>query len=312
MAHWIRIGSVLFQTKAAKGAPDARAVVLAETAAAMERLEGRGLDLVAFCEGVESYGQTVEQAEDPAEPGEFLTLYRDFAVSRGCHVAGSAKTRRNGAAYNSIVFYAPGGELLGVYDKVNLTVNEIDAGLTSGAGPVVVDTAVGRLGGLVCFDLNFEPLRQQYRPLRPDVLVFASMYHGGLMQQVWAYDCRAYFVAAWKERGAGILDPFGRTVAETHCYSDVAIADVNLDRAMVHLDFNQDRFEDIRRKYGDEVLIDVPPRLGPALIFSLSDRRTAMDIVREFGLELVDDYFARSLAANARNRGPDRGGRDRA
>ena len=302
MAHWVRIGSVLFQTKAAKGAPDAKGIVLAETAEAMKRLEGRGLDLVAFCEGVESVGQTLEQAEDPEVPGEFLTLYRDFAVSQSCHVAGSAKTRRDGAVYNSIVFYAPGGELLGIYDKVNLTVQEIDAGLTSGAGPVVVDSAIGRLGGLVCFDLNFEPLRQQYRPLKPDILVFASMYHGGLMQQVWAYDCQAYFVAAWKQRGAGILDPFGRTLAETHCYADVAIADVNLDRAMVHLDFNQDRFDDIRRKYGREVAIDIPPNLGPALIFSLSDHRTAADIVAEYDLEPMDDYFTRSLAANASNR----------
>ncbi|HET6428727.1 MAG TPA: carbon-nitrogen hydrolase family protein [Phycisphaerae bacterium] len=302
MAQWVRVGSVLFETKAAWGAPDAKQIVLAETAEAMKRLEGRGLDLVAFCEGVEAVGQTVEQAENPDAPGEFLTLYRDFAVSQRCHVAGSAKTRRDGTVYNSIVFYAPGGELLGVYDKVNLTVNEIEAGLTSGAGPVVVDSAIGRLGGLVCFDLNFEPLRQQVRPLRPDILVFASMYHGGLMQQMWAYDCRAYFVAAWKERGAGILDPFGRTVAETHCYSDVAIADVNLDRAMVHLDCNQERFDEIRRTYGDEVVIDVPPNLGPALIFSLTDHRTAADIVREFNLELIDDYLTRSLAANAANR----------
>jgi predicted amidohydrolase len=304
MAHWVRIGSVLFQTKAAKGAPDAKEIVLAETAAAMERLAGRGLDLVAFCEGVESYGQTLEQAEEPDQPGEFLTLYRDFAVSQGCHVAGSAKTRRDGTAYNSIVFYAPGGERLGVYDKVNLTVYEIEEGLASGAGPVVVDSAIGRLGGLVCFDLNFESLRRQYRPLRPDILVFASMYHGGLMQRLWAYDCRAYFVAAWQQRGAGILDPFGRTLAETHCYTDVAIADVNLDRAMVHLDFNQDRFDEIRRKYGREVAIDVPPNIGPALIFSLSEERTAMDIVREFELEPIDDYFARSLDANASNRRP--------
>ena len=302
MAHWVRIGSVLFQTKAERGAPDAKEIVLGETAGVMKRFEGRGLDLVAFCEGVEAVGQTIEQAEEPDAPGEFLTLYRDFAVSQRCHVAGTAKTRRDGAVYNSIVFYAPGGERLGIYDKVNLTVPEIDTGLTSGAGPVVVDSAIGRLGGLVCFDLNFEPLRQQYRPLRPVILVFASMYHGGLMQRVWAYDCRAYFVAAWQQRGAGILDPFGRTLAETHCYTDVAIADVNLDRAMVHLDCNQDRFGDIRRAYGDEVLIDVPANLGPALIFSLSDHRTAMDIVREFDLELIDDYFTRSLAANAANR----------
>ena len=77
---------------------------------------------------------------------------------------------------------------------------------------------------------------------------------------------------------------------------------VNLDRAMVHLDLNWPKFPEIERKYGDEVRIDIPPNLGPALIYSESDKRTAMDIVREFGLELLDDYFERSVKMNAANR----------
>ncbi len=68
----------------------------------------------------------------------------------------------------------------GCYHKVNLTAyGEIPAGLTSGAGPVVVETDIRRLGGIVCFDLNFEEIRRQYRALRPDILCFARMYHGG-------------------------------------------------------------------------------------------------------------------------------------
>jgi len=304
MAQWVRIASVLFQTQASRGAPNAKQIVLDETADALRRLEGRGLNLVVFSEGVGAVGQTVEQAEDPEAPGEFLTLYRDFAVAQRCHIAGPAKTRRDGKVYNSLLFIAPDGELLGIYDKTNLTVGEIDSGLTSGAGAVVMDTAIGRLGGLVCFDLNFEPLRQQYRELHPDILCFASMYHGGLMQQIWAYDCRSYFVCAWQFRGGGVLDPFGRTVAETNCYADLAIVDVNLDRVMVHLDFNRGRFDDIRRKYDREVVVDVPANIGPALIVSQTDKRTARDVAREFDLELIDDYFARSLAANAANRAP--------
>jgi hypothetical protein len=71
---------------------------------------------------------------------------------------------------------------------------------------------------------------------------------------------------------------------------------------MVHLDYNRERFPDILRKYGDEVRLDIPPHVGPALLESCADSRTALDVGKEFGLELLDDYFARMREANARAR----------
>ncbi len=303
MAQFVKIASVLFRTRAQRCELDAHEIVLRETAETLRGLEGYGLDLVVFCEGVEAFGQTIRQAEEVDRPGAFLGLYRDFARRQRCHVAGSVKIREGGCVYNSIAFLDRDGIVRGCYHKVNLTAyGEIPAGLTSGSGPVVVETDIGRLGGIICFDLNFEEIRRQYRALRPDILCFASMYHGGLMQPLWAYECRAFLVSALPFIGGGILDPFGQPVALTDCYNSVAKATVNLDRAMVHLDLNREKFPDIERKYGERVRIDVPPNIGPALIYSQSPDRTAMDIVREFDLELLDDYFERSLAANAANR----------
>jgi hypothetical protein len=128
------------------------------------------------------------------------------------------------------------------------------------------------------------------------------MYHGGLMQGLWAYQSRAFFVSAIQFMGCGILDPFGRPLALTSCYESVAIATINLDRQMVHLDYNRDKFDDIRRQYREEVIVDVPPNIGPALIYSTTENRSAMDIVKEFELELLDDYMTRSLKANENNR----------
>lgn len=303
MARFVKIASVLFKTGAVRGAADAHDIVLRETAQTLESLKGYGLDLVVLCEGVEAYGQTIAQAEEVGRPGPLLQLYSGFAREQRCHVAGSIKIRENGCVYNSIAFVGRDGAVLGCYHKVNLTTyGEIPAGLTSGSGPVIVETDIGRIGGIICFDLNFEEIRQQYRALRPDILVFPSMYHGGFLQQLWAYECQAFVVSALPFIGSGILDPFGQAVALTDCYNSVARATVNLDRAMVHLDLNREKFAAIEKKYRDEVRIDIPANLGPALIYSESDRRTAMDIVREFGLELLDDYFARSLRMNAENR----------
>ncbi|GAG29334.1 unnamed protein product, partial [marine sediment metagenome] len=82
----------------------------------------------------------------------------------------------------------------------------------------------------------------------------------------------------------------------------VARARINLDRAMVHLDFNREKFPEIEKKYLGRIVIDIPPKIAPALIFSVSDDITAMDIVKEFKLELLDDYFERSVKENDENR----------
>ena len=301
MARFVNVAAVEFATSAQAGAPDAGEIIVRETEAKLDSLKGYGLDLVVTCE-LMIHAQTLETAEEVGNPGPLLQTYSRFAAAESCHVAGASRVREGGDVYNSIVYFGPDGSVLGVYHKVNLTYRAIDKGERSGKRAVVVDTDIGRLGGVICFDLNFEELRQEYRALKPDILTFASAYHGGPMQQMWAYDCRAFFVSALPFMGCGVLDPFGREIKATDCYTRVARATINLDRAMVHLDRNREKFTDIEKRHLGEVVIDTPPNIGPALIYSLTDKRTAMDVVEEFGLQLVDDYLEESLAANAANR----------
>jgi len=72
------------------------------------------------------------------------------------------------------------------------------------------------------------------------------------------------------------------------------MATVNLDHVMIHLDYNREKFAEIRRRYRDEVTIDVPAHVGCAPLVSHSNKRTANDIVREYSLETLDDCMARS------------------
>ncbi|OGV52865.1 MAG: hypothetical protein A2017_17030 [Lentisphaerae bacterium GWF2_44_16] len=302
MSRFVNVATVLFSTCAERGKKDAKDILLRETKAVLESMKGYGFDLVVFSEGVEAFGQTVDEAEELKNPGPFLKMYMEFAASEKCHVAGSIKIAENGKAHNSIAFIDAEGKALGAYHKNNLTAGEIEMGLNSGGKAVTVDTAIGRIGGIICFDLNFEDIRKQYMKLKPDIMAFASMYHGGLMQAQWAYQCRSFFVSALPFTGGGILDPFGRALALTDCYTSIASARINLDRVMVHLDYNREKFPEIRRKYKGDVIVDIPPNIGPALIYSMTDKRSAMDVVREFGLELMDDYMERSITANKNNR----------
>ena len=295
MSKYIKIASVQFDEKcAARLDPDAPAKILKQVQDNMKDVEVHNPDLVVFCEGVESRGIPVDRAESFDEPGMFLECYRDFAVRQQCYVAGSVKLREDDRVYNSVAIISPMGKFLGAYHKNFLTMGEVNIGLSAGKEAVVVDTDIGRIGGVICFDLNYHELLHQYRALMPDIIVFPSMFHGGLMQATWAYECQSYFVGALFFHGTGIRDPFGRVVDETDCHHEIAVARVNMDRVMMHLDFNQDKLNDIRRKYGDKVRLDIPKNIGCFQLFSESEEFSAMDIVKEFDLELRNDYFERS------------------
>jgi predicted amidohydrolase len=240
---------------------------------------------------MEGVGQTMEQAESCLRPGPLLNAYRAFAERNHCCVAGSVKLEDKGKIYNALAFIGPQGEWLGDYRKNFLTGGELQAGLTPGDAPAVVATPVGRLGGVICFDLNFDELRDAYRLLKPDVLCFSSYFHGEHLQRNWAYQCRCFLAAACKDNSSDIVDPLGRIVASTNFYGRIAWARVNLDRFVMHQDRNNARFADIRRKYGNQVQIDVAMALGVAVLYSLDNRRSAVEIAREFELIAIDDYF---------------------
>ena len=306
MARFVTIASVLFQTEVKLGTErqkNAKAIVLSETEHTMESLIKHNPDLVVFSEGVEFCGQDLDDAEEIKKPGPFLKQYIEFAKSAKCYVMGSIKTREASDVYNSLVYIAPDGNILDVYHKMFLNVSdELQKGIKSGSRAVVVDTPIGRLGGIICMDLNISQVRDQYAALKPDILAFSSLYHGGFQQQQWAYQCRSFFVSSSHLHGCGILDPFGRPIKLTDEYNPVAIAKVNIDRVMVHLDVNREKFQDIEKKYHNEILIDTPANIGTVLIYSCTEKRTAMDIVREFDLELIDDYLERTINANIKNK----------
>lgn len=288
MSKKIEIAAVHFQ--AAEDGPDIAQTVYRQFAEARRRLDGTHLDLAVFCEGMSSRGQTVGEAESPERPGRMFELYREFAVANHCVVAGAIKLQKSDRVYNSLIYLDGNGKFLGDYDKTHLTDGELAAGMTPGKGARVVTTPVGRLGGVICFDLNFDDLRLAYAKQRPDIICFSSMYHGGFLQQNWAYRCRAFWAAACKDYTSSIIDPLGRVMAETDFYGRIARATVNLDYFVMHQDHNVDKFADIRREYGPRVKIDYASDLATAVLYSECEESAAA-IAARYGLTEIDGYL---------------------
>lgn len=228
---------------------------------------------------------------------------RDFfagiARENRCYIAYSAVRRaEDGFFRNSTQLIGRTGAVEGIYNKNHLVVSEgpLDGPLPMRCGrdAIVSGLDFGRVGCAICFDLNFYELREKYMAKKPELLLFSSNYHGDFHQQEWAYDCRSYFACAVRNQEARIISPVGEVIARSTCYFDYVTARINLDYEVCYLDFNWARFQAAREKYGQKICIHDPGKTGAVLLTSETDEFTARDVVEEFGIERMDDYFERS------------------
>lgn len=213
-----------------------------------------------------------------------------------CNIAYSAAYQLpDGTWRNSTQLLNRQGKVVGIYHKNHLVVTEVSEGkMLCGSRAPVFDLDIGRVACAICFDLNFEELRKQYEQTHPELILFSSMYHGGLVQNEWAWHCRSYFAGAVAGLPCTLINPLGEVVAHSTNYYPFLTASINLDYQMLHLDFNQDKLRAAKAKYGSAIEIRDPGFLGAVMLTSQTDEFGAEDIIKEFGLEKLDDYFSRS------------------
>ena len=101
-----------------------------------------------------------------------------------------------GTWYNSSYVIDRNGSDAGIYNKNFPTIGEMEAGIKAGDDVPLIKCDFGTVACAICFDLNFQELLEKFQKIKPDIILFSSMYHGGLVQSYWAYSCRAFFVGS--------------------------------------------------------------------------------------------------------------------
>lgn len=238
-----------------------------------------------------------------AEQFEYYKVRKDqikdylasVAKENGCYIAFGTKCEEGGKWWNSCILLDRQGKVAGVYNKNFPTIQEMNE-ITPSDEVKLLQCDFGTVACAICFDLNFDELRERYARLKPDIILFPSMYHGGLEQSKWAYSCQAYFVCAhgFQNAPSEIRNPLGEVVASSTNYYNYAVTTVNLDRKLVHLDNNWEKLTDLKRKYGDQVSILDPGRIGVVMITSEHVSVSIEQMIREFNIQLQDDYFNQS------------------
>ncbi|MEL7585980.1 MAG: carbon-nitrogen hydrolase family protein [Prolixibacteraceae bacterium] len=220
------------------------------------------------------------------------------AKRNNCYIAfGTKRFDESGTLWNSTYVLDRSGKVAGIYNKNFPTIGELNSGIEASDEVPLIACDFGNVVCAICYDLNFPELLEKIRKAGPDLILFSSMYHGGLVQNYWAYASRAFFVGSIGDRGAPsqIRDPQGDVLAATTNYFNYLTARVNLDCALVHLDGNGGKLVRLKEQYGEGVTIKDPGLVGSVLVTSETDVPVAQ-MIREFDIELLDDYFDRSRA----------------
>jgi len=225
-----------------------------------------------------------------------INYFASVARENGCYIVfGTKRKNKEGIWRNSCIMIDRAGKIAGIYDKNFPTIGEMEEGIKASDEAPVFRCDFGTVGIAICFDLNFDELRLKYAAQKPDIMLFSSMYHGGFVQSLWAYSCRSFFVGSvYRSTPSEILNPLGEMIASNTNYFDYAVAKIILDYEIVHLDYNCEKLRLLKNKYGESVNIHDPGKLGVVLVTSLDEKISVQEMIDEFSLERVDDYFLRA------------------
>jgi predicted amidohydrolase len=281
---------------------------LAEAVQWLEIAAGQGADLAVLPEYLNCYcGDGADnpralRIEDAAlDDWEKQTAVL-FAAAVRCRIAVTIPViiREKGHLANVFFLISKTGEILGRYQKMQPTPGELEAGVEPGQ-PGVIEWEGLKVGGAICFDMNFPGVFASQARLGAQLFLAPSLSPGGSYLNYYALHHGtpiALSYPAWSR----IIDVDGREIVEGGYRHEtlrfgfgipVYTATLNFDRVVLYADFNQQKIVDIQKRYGRNVAIRYDQ---PNCCFYLESRApdlTVRDVIREFDLVSAKDYFAR-------------------
>jgi 5-aminopentanamidase len=223
---------------------------LAMCFARLEEAAAAGADLAVFPEcAIPGYmWDSAEEALPYAEeiPGPTTQAFERECARLNIHAITGLLERDNGTLYNAAILVGPEG-LIGSYRKTHLPFLGVDRFVTPGDELKVFDTAIGRIGLIICYDLRFPEATRTLALAGADIVALptnfpmAARLQCEIIAPARAAENRIYLLVAnrvGKERWgefcgrSQIVDPFGNRLAETDVTSEtLLVADVDLDKA---------------------------------------------------------------------------------
>lgn len=298
MAKPARVAISSFRTPE-RGEMAAAAVLQGNADFAASILNAAGVaksDIALLPEAFALAGLPSEMAADAAEPvgGPTTSRVAELAKRWRMNIVAGHIIEEGGTLFNAAIIYSRAGEVIGIYRKAYPYPPELKAGIRPGNAVGVFDTDIGRVALAICFDVNWPQLWRSFADQDADLVCWISAYGGGFPLQSLAWQYQLITATSVSSDQASIVDISGQFLHRTSKWTNLAIADVALDRDLYHIDEHAADFLKIQNKYGDAIAITGFSEENFVIIESRSPDVSIRQVEEEFSLRNRRTYLENS------------------
>ena len=163
------------------------------------------------------------------------------------------------------------------------------------------ETDFGRVGLCICFDLNYWEVGSGLCANRAELVIWSSMWDGGRMLTKWAIEF-GFAMGGLHSGRSTLVDVCGRpilsvkrNISDHGGRSPVVTATFDLDRRLLHHDYNVEKLKPLFGKYGPTAAFTEWIDEECLLVFGSELEGISSDeLIAEFSLETMRDYLARA------------------
>lgn len=196
-----------------------------------------------------------EQVAEPV-PGPATEQFGELARRRKTYIVAGLTEREGRAIYNTAVLIDREGRIAGKYRKVYIPREEVEGGITPGSSYPVFDTDFGRVGVMICWDVEYADPARALAVQGAEVILMPIWDGTATLIQARAMENRVFLVTSSYGDPCIILDPKGEMQASATAAGTAAIATIDLNRLYTW----PGSLGPMRGRFMKELRLDVPVR----------------------------------------------------
>lgn len=257
-------------------------------------------DLVILPESVLRCSGAVDRSHERELNRQLLDIMCQKAAEMKCYIVLSGHEpveEYPELLYNLAIIIDREGKIVGKYRKVHNTADELTLRhALPGKEYPVFDLDFGRVGIQICFDIDWREGWQQLADQGAELVIWTAAYDGGSPLNVYAAYHRYHIATSVWSRHAKIIGITGHTIAEGSEWNGLALATIDLDTTLFHIDNQFQKLEKLQADLGEKVTIQ---GFTQENIFTLTSHDDAWPISRiceTYGLVTFKDYHAQAEA----------------
>jgi predicted amidohydrolase len=188
-------------------------------------------DIVCLPEAITMVGteRTMVEASESI-PGPTTEFLGKVAKENHIWIVAGIIEREGPVVYNTAVLLDKTGKLAGKYRKVSLPREEIESGITPGNSYPVFDTDFGRIGIMICWDLQFPEVMRALSVQGAEV-VFLPIWGGfETLARARAIENQVYLVTSSYDMQSGIYNMEGALIAKADTVDPVVVVELDLNK----------------------------------------------------------------------------------